>query len=102
MEVKEISFMSLSKLSENEVQKNLKELNGWIILNGKLHKEIEFVDFDEAWKFMTIAVVEIQKMNHHPEWFNVYNKLVIDLMTHDVGGISENDMSLAKFLDKIR
>ena len=42
------------------------------------------------------------KMNHHPEWFNVYNKLVIDLMTHDVGGISENDMNLAKFLDKIR
>ena len=63
---------------------------------------MEFIDFDEAWKFMTIAVVEIQKMNHHPEWFNVYNKLVIDLMTHDVGGISENDMNLAKFLDAIR
>ena len=63
---------------------------------------MEFVNFDEVWKFMTIAVVEIQKMNHHPEWFNVYNKLVIDLMTHDVGGISENDMNLAKFLDEIR
>ena len=50
---------------------------------------------------MTIAVVEIQKMNHHPEWFNVYNKLVIDLMTHDVGGISQNDINLAKYLDKI-
>ena len=69
MEVKEISFMSLSKLSENEVQKNLKELNGWIILNGKLHKEIEFSDFDAAWNFMTIAVAEIQKMNP-----NVYEK----------------------------
>ena len=102
MEVKEISFMPLSKLSDDEVLKNLKELNGWVIQNGKLHKEIEFTNFDEAWKFMTIAVVEIQKMNHHPEWFNVYNKLVIDLMTHDVGGISENDMSLAKILDKIR
>ena len=44
---------------------------------------------------------EIQKMNHHPEWFNVYNKLVIDLMTHDVGGISQNDINLAKYLDKI-
>jgi 4a-hydroxytetrahydrobiopterin dehydratase len=93
--------MGLVKLSDNEIEEGLKELNGWTLLNGKLHKEIEFGDFDEAWKFMTIAVVEIQKMNHHPEWFNVYNKLVIDLMTHDVGGISENDMNLAKFLDKM-
>ena len=93
--------MGLMKLSDNEIHENLKELNGWDVLNGKLHKEIEFADFDEAWKFMTIAVSEIQKMNHHPEWFNVYNKLVIDLMTHDVGGISENDIKLAKFLDKI-
>ena len=93
--------MGLVKLSDNEIEDSLKELNGWTVLNGKLHKEIEFADFDEAWKFMTIAVVEIQKMNHHPEWFNVYNKLIIDLMTHDVGGISENDMNLAKFLDKI-
>ena len=94
--------MRLVKLSDNEIEEGMKELSGWTILNGKLHKEMEFTDFDEAWKFMTIAVVEIQKMNHHPEWFNVYNKLVIDLMTHDVGGISENDMNLAKFLDKIR
>jgi len=93
--------MELVKLSDNKIQESLKELNGWIILDGKLHKEIEFVGFDEAWQFMTIAVKEIQKMNHHPEWFNVYNKLVIDLMTHDVGGISENDINLAKFLDKI-
>ena len=50
---------------------------------------------------MTIAVTEIEKMNHHPEWFNVYNKLVIDLMTHDAGGITENDVNLAKYLDKI-
>ena len=94
--------MGLVKLSDSEIENGLKELNGWTVLNGKLHKEMEFVNFDETWKFMTIAVVEIQKMNHHPEWFNVYNKLVIDLMTHDVGGISENDMNLAKFLDKIR
>ena len=73
--------MGLSKLSDNEIQEGLRELNGWSVQNGKLHKEIEFSNFDAAWNFMTIAVVEIQKMNHHPEWFNVYNKLVIDLMT---------------------
>ena len=94
--------MGLVKLSDSEIENGLKELNGWTVLNGKLHKEMEFVNFDEAWKFMTIADEEIQKMNHHPEGFNVYNKLVIDLMTHDVGGISENDMNLAKFLDEIR
>ena len=93
--------MGLTKLSETEIQDSLKELNGWYIQNGKLHKEMEFTDFDSAWEFMTRAVTEIQKMNHHPEWFNVYNKLVIDLMTHDVGGISQNDINLAKYLDKI-
>jgi len=94
--------MGLTKLSEVEIQDSLKELNGWSIQNGKLHKEMEFVDFDVAWGFMTKAVTEIQKMNHHPEWFNVYNKLVIDLMTHDVGGISQNDINLAKILDKLQ
>ena len=94
--------MGLSKLSDNEIQEGLRELNGWSVQNGKLHKEIEFSNFDAAWSFMTIAVVEIQKMNHHPEWFNVYNKLVIDLMTHDVGGISQNDINLAKILDNLQ
>ena len=92
----------MRKLSDNEIQDYLKELKDWTVVSGKLHKEIEFADFTEAWKFMTIAVTEIEKMNHHPEWFNVYNKLVIDLMTHDAGGITENDVNLAKYLDKIQ
>ena len=91
----------MEKLSDGEIQENLKVLNGWSVVNGKLHKEIEFACFNEAWQFMTIAVTEIEKMNHHPEWFNVYNKLVIDLMTHDAGGITENDINLAKYFDKI-
>ena len=94
--------MGLTKLSETEIQEILKELSGWTVVNGKLHKEMEFSDFTQAWQFMTTAVVEIEKMNHHPEWFNVYNKLVIDLMTHDAGGITENDVNLAKHLDKIQ
>ena len=71
--------MGLSKLSNDEIQENLKELNGWTLQNGKLHKEIEFSDFDAAWNFMTIAVSEIQKMNHHPEWFNVWNLSLIHI-----------------------
>ena len=93
--------MGLVKLSDNEIEEGLKELNGWTILNGKLHKEMEFVDFDEAWKFMTIAVVEIQKMNHHPEWFNVYNRITVDLTTHDAGGITNNDVNLARILNSL-
>ena len=94
--------MGLTILTENEIQESLKELKGWSIQNGKLHKEMEFADFDAAWEFMTQAVTEIQKMNHHPEWFNVWNRLVIDLMTHDVGGISQNDINLAKILDNLQ
>ena len=94
--------MGLTKLSETEIQEILKELSGWTVVNGKLHKEMEFTDFNQAWQFMTTAVVEIEKMNHHPESFNVYNQLVIDLMTHDAGGITENDVNLAKHLDKIQ
>ena len=93
--------MELVKLSDNKIQESLKELNGWIILDGKLHKEIEFIGFDEAWQFMTIAVTEIQKMNHHPEWFNVYNRITVDLTTHDAGGITNNDVNLARILNSL-
>ncbi len=64
--------MGLSKLSDNEIQEGLRELNGWSVQNGKLHKEIEFSNFDAAWNFMTIAVVEIQKMN--PAMYEKYEK----------------------------
>ena len=57
--------MGLGKLSETEIQEILKELNGWTVVNGKLHKEMEFTDFNQACQFMTTAVVEIEKMNHH-------------------------------------
>lgn len=91
----------MRKLSHEEIQGQLKNITGWSIVNGKLHKEIEFDDFNEAFGFMTRAAMHIEKMNHHPEWFNVYNKLVIDLNTHDVGGITENDISLAKILNSL-
>ena len=91
----------MMKLSELEITEELKKLEGWEVKDNKLHKEIQFESFNQAFGFMTRAAMEIEKMNHHPEWFNVYNKLVIDLMTHDVGGISQNDINLAKYLDKI-
>ena len=89
------------KLSDDEIDTALKDLQGWQIVNSKLHKEFEFASFNQAFGFMTRAALEIEKMNHHPEWFNVYNKLVVDLMTHDAGGVTENDTRLAKILDSL-
>ncbi len=93
--------MGLSQLPHEQIEKELKSLQGWAVVEGKLHKEFEFDDFNQAFDFMTRAATHIEKMNHHPEWFNVYNKLTIDLMTHDAGGITENDINLAKTLNSL-
>ena len=93
--------MSLVKLSDEEINNELTILSGWSVKDGKLHKDFQFDSFNEAFGFMTRASMEIEKMNHHPEWFNVYNKLSIDLMTHDAGGITKNDIQLAKILNTL-
>jgi 4a-hydroxytetrahydrobiopterin dehydratase len=89
------------KLSEREIEKELSELVGWRIVNGKLHKAIEFATFVQAFGFVTQVAMESEKMNHHPEWSNVYNKVTIDLVTHDIGGISNYDFRLARAIDAI-
>ena len=89
------------KLSSDEITKELENLLGWNVVEGKLHKDFEFANFNEAFGFMTRAAMEIEKMNHHPEWFNVYNRISVDLMTHDVGGITQNDINLAKILNSL-
>jgi len=91
----------MMRLSQEEIEQELKNLPGWSIVNEKLHREIEFDSFNEAFGFMTRAAMEIEKMNHHPEWFNVYNRITIDLMTHDAGGITKNDTHLAKILNSL-
>jgi 4a-hydroxytetrahydrobiopterin dehydratase len=93
--------MGLTKLSDDQIKEKLKELQGWQLVNGKLHKEFQFKDFNQAFGFMTRAAIHAEKMDHHPEWFNVYNKLKVDLMTHDAGGITENDVKLAKILNSL-
>jgi len=89
------------KLTVESIDTELKNLKGWTIINNKIHKEFEFTDFNQAFGFMTRAAMHIEKMNHHPEWFNVYNKIVIDLTTHDAGGITQNDINLAKILNSL-
>ncbi|MGB0723986.1 MAG: 4a-hydroxytetrahydrobiopterin dehydratase [Nitrosopumilus sp.] len=91
----------MMKLSELEITEELKKLEGWEVKDNKLHKEIQFESFNQAFGFMTRAAMEIEKMNHHPEWFNVYNRITIDLTTHDAGGITNNDVNLARILNSL-
>lgn len=91
----------MEKLSQEQIENELKNIDGWSISNKKLHKDFEFEDFNQAFGFMARAALHIEKLNHHPEWFNVYNKLTIELTTHDAGGITQNDINLAKILNSL-
>ncbi len=91
----------MMRLSQEDIDEELKSLQGWSVVNEKLHKEFQFDNFNQAFGFMTRAAMEIEKMNHHPEWFNVYNKITIELTTHDAGGITKNDVNLAKILNSL-
>jgi 4a-hydroxytetrahydrobiopterin dehydratase len=88
-------------LSEAELKTLLPNIRGWSAVGGKLHREYTFRDFVEAWGFMTSAALVIQAMDHHPEWSNVYNKVVIDLVTHDAGGVTLKDTELAGKLEEL-
>lgn len=89
------------KLSKGQIKQELSKLKRWTIANGKLTRTFEFKDFNEAFGFMTRVAMEVEKLNHHPEWFNVYNKVKIELVTHDVGGISNYDFRLANIINRI-
>jgi len=93
--------MARQKLSDAELRSALVALSAWSIQNGKLHREYKFPDFAHAFGFMATSAVLIEKMNHHPEWSNVYNRVAIDLTTHDSGGITQNDVDLARVLENI-
>ena len=88
-------------MTEADIQARLPSLTGWSLANGKLHREYKFADFVAAFGFMTRAALAAEKMDHHPEWFNVWNKVVVDLTTHDAGGISESDFKLATRLNEL-
>ena len=89
------------KMSDAEIQVGLADLNGWTVVEGKLHREYQFADFIHAFGFMATSAIAIEKMNHHPEWCNVYNRVKVDLATHDAGGISPKDFVLARTLEQI-
>ena len=85
--------------SEAEIDARLSSLAGWRRDGDKLFREFEFADFPGAFGFMAAAAIHAQAMNHHPEWFNVYSTVKVWLTTHDVGGVSERDLALARVMD---
>jgi 4a-hydroxytetrahydrobiopterin dehydratase len=89
------------RLDEAQLQSALSELRDWSIQEGKLHREYRFPDFAHAFGFMAMAATHIEKLNHHPEWFNVYGRVVVDLVTHDAQGITATDVKLARTLEEI-
>lgn len=90
------------KLDVSEAFARLGELPGWSIENGKLHREFRFNDFSEAFAFMTRVAMLAEHHGHHPDWSNVYNRVAIELWTHDAGGITERDFALARAISCVR
>jgi 4a-hydroxytetrahydrobiopterin dehydratase len=93
--------MPAKKLTDAEISALLPKAKGWSVVNGKLHREFASKDFVTAFGNMTRVALVAESMNHHPEWFNVWNKVVIDLSTHSVKGISDYDFALAEKINEI-
>jgi 4a-hydroxytetrahydrobiopterin dehydratase len=91
------------KLTSDERVTQLAQLSGWEPTVGRdaIHKSFKFDDFNAAFGFMTRVAIKAQEMDHHPEWFNVYNKVDITLSTHDAGGLTERDVALARFIELV-
>ena len=91
----------MKKYSNLEIQTALKTLNNWVLKEDKIEKQFQFKDFSEALAFIVRIGILAEKQNHHPELFNVYNKVTIGLTTHDVSGLSDKDFLLATSIDAI-
>jgi len=93
--------MNVNKLSDAEIHQQLPTIPGWTLASGKLHKNFECKDFVDAFAKMTRVAFAAESLNHHPEWFNVWNKVQLDLNTHSVKGISSLDFQLAAKINEI-
>ena len=93
----------VEKLETQAIPEFLKDLDGWHLSDDQksLSKKIIRDNFKDAWAFMTHIALKAEQMNHHPEWFNVYNRVEITLTTHDVDGLSNLDIELAQYIDSL-
>ena len=92
-----------TRLTDQQIEKNLETLPDWQRVAGReaITRSFKFRNFNEAFAFMTRVAMEAEKMDHHPEWFNVYNKVEVTLATHSVGGLSDLDFELAMFMQSV-
>ena len=90
----------MTRLTHDEVEARLAEVPGWGIADGKLHREVEFRNFVEAFGFMTMVALAAEKLNHHPNWSNSWNKVVIDISSHAEGGITDQCFTLATAVNR--
>ena len=90
----------MTRLTHDETELRLADVPGWGIADGSLHRELEFANFVEAFGFMTRVALEAEKRNHHPDWSNAWNRVVIDISSHEEGGISEQCFDLAAAINK--
>jgi 4a-hydroxytetrahydrobiopterin dehydratase len=93
--------MKREKLSEQEILARLQKLPGWSLKDGKLHRIFQCRDFVHAWGFMSGCALAAEKLDHHPEWFNVWNKVEVSLSTHSAGGVTDFDFALAEKMQAI-
>ena len=91
----------MSKLTEAQINKRLESMDGWDYIDGAIHTIFEFENFKEAFSAMSRIAFEAERLNHHPEWSNVYNTLEIFLSTHDADGVTEKDFELATIIDEL-
>lgn len=91
---------TVKKLTGREVAEALTRLPAWRVVNDRLHRELVFEDFEAAFAFMTRVAALAEDRDHHPDWSNVYNRVTIDLVTHDAGGITEKDCDLANAIER--
>jgi 4a-hydroxytetrahydrobiopterin dehydratase len=90
----------MKKLNPGEIQLALANIDGWQLnSDSKLEKKFKFKDFKSAFAFMTQVALEAEQKNHHPEWFNVYNRVDVQLTTHEAKGVTEKDLSLARYMN---
>lgn len=93
--------MAVTALTPAEIDALATTLPAWQLVAGKLHRQFSFVDFSEAFGFMARVALAAEALGHHPEWSNVWNRVTIDLITHDSGGLSNLDVALARQIDAL-
>ena len=91
------------KMNNSQISEALENLEGWTLVDGKdaITKNFKFKNFSEAWAFMSRSALVAEKLCHHPEWFNVYNRVEVKLSTHDLNGLSDLDFKLADKMEKL-